>query len=359
MKREYWYLLISFIIIGSFLRLYQLGFSCFWTEEAYTGIVSLKEPIQIWSFITTSDFNPPGYHLIVWLSRVSMGYSEWALRLPSAIVGILLIPVMFLVGTEYKNKLTGIICAGIVTILYPLTYYSQFARAYSISLLLFTIGLLYYLKIRNGDRGIINHIILGLVIGINAYIHFYALIPLGMLWCILLLRSNSWKNILVSLGVAITVCFPLIPMVLTFINGRIYTGELIMPYGLSILKILLILPFELFSFACIIFAFLIVIGLSTNRNAYTFEMITVSTITIIIGLLSSTVTPFYSRYLLCILPMLVLVSAVPISEYLKEKPLRTILFSISIITIIIFIFQYDQFMMHYFTQQYTCIPLQI
>jgi 4-amino-4-deoxy-L-arabinose transferase-like glycosyltransferase len=354
MKREYWYILTTFIILGTFLRLYQIGFSCFWTEEAYTGMVSLKDPIQIWTFITNGDFNPPGYHLIEWFVRISLGYSEWALRLPSAIAGILLIPVMYYVGKEYKDDLNGIICAGMVTVLYPLTYYSQFARAYSISLLLFTVGLLYYFKIRNGDRGIINHILFGLVIGINAYIHFYALIPLGLLWCVLFYRSKSWKNILTSLGIAVALCLPLIPMVVTFINGRIYTGGSVMPYGIGIAKILLILPFELFSFACIIFALLIVVGISINRNAYTYEMITVSAVTIIIGLLSSVVTPFYSRYLLCILPMLVLVSAVPISDYLKEKPIRTILFLIQLICIIIFLLQYDQFLMHYYTQKYIC-----
>jgi 4-amino-4-deoxy-L-arabinose transferase-like glycosyltransferase len=354
MKREYWSLLISFIIIGAILRLYQLGFACLWTEELYTGMVSLKEPLQIWSFITMNDFNPPGYHLLVWVMRISMGYSEWVLRLPSAVAGVLLIPVIFYAGKEYKDELTGVICAGLVTVLYPLTYYSQFARAYSVSLLLFTIGLLYYLKIRNGNVGITNYIIFGLFIGINAYTHFYAMIPLGLLWCILFLRRNNIKRLFVSLGIAVTMCLPLIPMLMTFINGRVYHDSAQMPYGINISQILLVLPFELFSFACIIFALLIVIGVSTNRNAYTYEMLIVSTITIIVGLLSSIVTPFYSRYLLCILPMLVIVSAVPISEYLKDKPILTVKIILCAIIMIIFILQYDQFVMHYFTQKYIC-----
>lgn len=354
MKREYLYLLISFIIVGIFLRLYQLGFACFWTEEQYVGIVAQKEFFQLLSFITTTEFNPPGFFIIEWAMCISVGYSEWALRLPSAISGILLIPVMFYVGNEYKDELTGVICAGMVTVLFPLTYYSQFARAYSLSLLFFTIGLLYYLKIRNGDRGITNHIIFGLIIGINAYIHFYAVIPLGLLWCILLFRSKNSKNILISLGTAIVISLPLIPMILTFINGRVYTGGTAMPYGIGFSKILLVLPFELFSFACIIFAILIVIGISINRNIYTYEMITVSAVTIGIGLLMSVITPFYSRYLLCILPMLILVSAVPVSEYLKNKSIRTTIFSVQFLILFIFIIQYGQFIAHYFTQQYIC-----
>lgn len=353
MKREY-ILLITFIILSAFLRLYQLGHACFWTEEQYTGIVALKDPVQIWTFITVNDFNPPGYHLIEWGMRVLLGYSEWVLRLPSAIAGILLIPIIYLVGKEYKNELTGMISAGMVTVLFPLTYYSQFARAYSISLLLFTVGLLYYFKIRNGNNDLKYYIIFGILIGLNAYIHFYALIPLGVLWCILLIRNKTYKNAVISCVITGIMCLPLIPMILTFINGRVYTGDAVMPYGLNTIKILLVLPFELFSFACIIFALLIVISLSIYRNIHSYEMIFVSIITVITGLLVSSVTPFYSRYLLCILPMLVIVSAVPISEYLKDKPIRTIMFCIQLIMLIIFIFQYDQFMMHYFTQKYIC-----
>jgi hypothetical protein len=144
-------------------------------------------------------------------------------------------------------------------------------------------------------------------------------------------------------------------MVYTFINGRIYSSVSELPYGISASHLLLSLPIEFFSFAVIPVALLIVTGTFIERKrAQMYELMAVGAITVGAGLAMSSITPFYARYLLCVVPILIPIAAIPLSEYFKNKSTRVVILAIFITATIFLLIQAPQFYAHYFTQQYSC-----
>jgi len=130
-KSRYIQALIVLTVAGIFLRFYNLGYNSLWLDEATTYNISLQSFTGIWQTITTgSEFNPP---LFYWVEHIMLifGNSEIILRFVPAVLGVLSIPVFYLVGKEFLDRNTGIIAAAACTVSPFLIYYSQEARAYS------------------------------------------------------------------------------------------------------------------------------------------------------------------------------------------------------------------------------------
>ena len=124
------------VVLGSFLRLWKLDYQSLWNDELATWVLSrsdtfsglLAEGAERWG-------HPPGYYLIMWATMQVLGDSEWALRFPSAIAGILVIPLMYLFGRRFLSEREGLIGATLLAALRWPVYYSQEACAYSILML--------------------------------------------------------------------------------------------------------------------------------------------------------------------------------------------------------------------------------
>jgi 4-amino-4-deoxy-L-arabinose transferase-like glycosyltransferase len=112
--KKYWILILS-LIIGSFLRLYQLGSlpgALTWDEAAlgYNAYSILKTgrdeygkflPLTFKSF---GDYKPGAYVYLAIPSVAILGLTEFAVRLPSAIFGILAILGVYLLVIELFPK---------------------------------------------------------------------------------------------------------------------------------------------------------------------------------------------------------------------------------------------------------------
>ena len=56
---QYFKHLILLIIIGSILRLYNIGFNSLWLDEASTNTFALMSIPNIWNATIGGEFNPP------------------------------------------------------------------------------------------------------------------------------------------------------------------------------------------------------------------------------------------------------------------------------------------------------------
>ena len=75
------------------------------TEELYTlDVVKLS----LMGIITNFDYTPPVYNLLAHFSYVLFNGYDVAIRFPSVIAGILLIPAAFYLGEEYYNEMAGL-----------------------------------------------------------------------------------------------------------------------------------------------------------------------------------------------------------------------------------------------------------
>ena len=76
------------------------------------------------------DIHPPLYYWLLRLWTTVFGLSEFALRSLSAVLGTLLVLVIYGLGTRLFNRTTGLAAAFIAAIAPFQVYYSQEARMY-------------------------------------------------------------------------------------------------------------------------------------------------------------------------------------------------------------------------------------
>jgi len=102
-----------------------------WVDEAISVDQAQMPFGEMLADMRTTDVHPPLHHAILWVTVRVFGTSEFAVRLPSLLAGVALVPVLFWVGTTLYNRRTGWIAAVLATIAPFCVWYSQEARMYS------------------------------------------------------------------------------------------------------------------------------------------------------------------------------------------------------------------------------------
>jgi len=213
---RYIQILILLTIVGGFLRFYNLGFNSLWLDEGTTYIVSLHSYAGIWQDVTTWDFSPP---LFYWIEHVMLmfGKTEEILRFVPAVLGVLTIPLIYFVGKEFLDRNVGIIAAIAATFSPFLIFYSQEARAYSMTVFFIAFAMIFYLKaLKNND--IKNWALFGLLSAFAFWSHYYVFVLIAALVIYAIgiqmmdIRKNIKKLGLVLLSVLVfsLVCLPII-----------------------------------------------------------------------------------------------------------------------------------------------------
>ncbi|NDJ60233.1 MAG: hypothetical protein GYB67_03860 [Chloroflexi bacterium] len=127
------------------------------------------------SFITAiTTYREPNNH-VLHTALVSVAYSvfgnePWIIRLPAFIVGVLIVPALYLVTRRFYNAQAALLAALLAAVSLPLIEFSVNARGYTLLTLIFVIllGLAHQLKAENGRT-------LWLVFGIGAALGFYTI----------------------------------------------------------------------------------------------------------------------------------------------------------------------------------------
>ena len=113
-----------------------------WIDEAIS-IRQARLPFgELLENLRTFDVHPPLHHIVLWVSTRWIGDSEFAVRLPSMLVGTALVPLMYLAGARLWDRRTGAVAAVLITFAPLAVWYSQEARMYSLFLGLATLALL-------------------------------------------------------------------------------------------------------------------------------------------------------------------------------------------------------------------------
>ena len=197
---RYLQLLLAITIFGAFLRLFQLGAASVWLDEASTLTFARETVTQIWGSLSTgTEFNPP---LFYWMEHgmLAFGDSEAILRLIPAILGILTIPVFYLIGEEILDRNTGIVAAALLAFSPFHLFYSQEARAYGPMLFFYSIAFYFFLRLLK-SWGRRDALLFGIFSALAFWTHFYAFVPVLALF--LFVIGVKAKSILADLRAAI------------------------------------------------------------------------------------------------------------------------------------------------------------
>lgn len=137
-------LLLAILLIGLFLRVYDLSNESLWLDEGYSIIFANLNLSQIFFLPET---NPPLYYIILhwWINL--FGDSEFFVRFPSVIFGFLSIFMVYKVGNQIFDKDVGILSSLLLGLSVFHIHYSQEARTYSLSVLLTLLSIYFFIKL--------------------------------------------------------------------------------------------------------------------------------------------------------------------------------------------------------------------
>ena len=122
-------LLLLILALAAGLRFYNLGSQSLWSDEGNSAALATRSLVQI-AQDAAHDIHPPLYYWLLRLWTSVFGLSEFALRSLSAVLGTLLVLVIYGLGARLFNRTTGLAAAFIAAIAPFQVYYSQEARMY-------------------------------------------------------------------------------------------------------------------------------------------------------------------------------------------------------------------------------------
>lgn len=136
---------IYILILALFLRLILINQSL-WLDESIQALALMGQKGPLLQY-ALGDYQPPLYHLIGYAWTRVAGFSEFALRTPSLLSGILTVFFVIKIAQYLYNKKVGYI-AGLLAATNPLLiYYSQEGRTYAMTTFFVTASFYYYLKL--------------------------------------------------------------------------------------------------------------------------------------------------------------------------------------------------------------------
>jgi 4-amino-4-deoxy-L-arabinose transferase-like glycosyltransferase len=120
----------SIVIVGAFLRLYRLDYQSLWLDEGLQYYVATNNGISEILFSQIRSFHPPLSFLINH-ALLQIGESEFFLRLPSALFGIVTLPVFYILARELTSGRVALLSTLLLAVSPFHIWYSQEGRMYS------------------------------------------------------------------------------------------------------------------------------------------------------------------------------------------------------------------------------------
>lgn len=159
--------------LGVILRFYDLGGQSLSYDETFSVLVARLPWAQAWDVLAADGVHPPLFYLIEKLALL-IGHSEWVSRLPSALFGVLSVPLVYALARRLGGAKIGAL-TGLLFATAPLhLWYSRDARMYA--LLAFTASAVMLLYDRYLERPSPWRSILFVLASAAAYVtHYFAL----------------------------------------------------------------------------------------------------------------------------------------------------------------------------------------
>ncbi len=186
------------LLLSLVLRVVNLNQSL-WLDEAISinSIKSLSFKSIIFNF-SPNDFHPPLFYLILRAWTFVFGTSEISLRLPSVILGIATVYIIYLIGKKLYDQKTGLIAATLLATAPLHIYYSQEARMYMLAAFLTSLSVYFFINLLDKDT-LMNWVgfIISTILMLYSDYMPYLIIPIYLIY-IFICRKKLSKHTLIS-----------------------------------------------------------------------------------------------------------------------------------------------------------------
>jgi hypothetical protein len=177
---SHWRLVILLLLLtGAGLRLVDLGVQELRGDEAFSYLYA-REPLReiVPALVRAADPHPPLHYLLLGIWLRLAGDSELALRLPSAMAGILLLPAVFQLGRRLLGRDTALVAVLLAALSPSLIWLSQDARSqYMLVLLLTVLATLILVRVVHRSHWR-DWLLYALFAAFTMYVHYYGLFAL-------------------------------------------------------------------------------------------------------------------------------------------------------------------------------------
>ena len=196
------FLFIVLIAIG--LRCYQFQHIEFTYDEYSTlhrtGYTSFHDLIEKG---VKTDTHPALTQVLVHYWTSWFGYEPWRVKLPFLIMGILCIPVMYMMGKKWYGKSCGEMSSAVMATMQVMVYYSETARPYIPGVLIILLLAWTWGQFITGKKSMPRDILLLLLFTLAAFTHHFTMLLAGIIWLstwFLVDRDKRIRFALLSLG---------------------------------------------------------------------------------------------------------------------------------------------------------------
>jgi 4-amino-4-deoxy-L-arabinose transferase-like glycosyltransferase len=143
-KTELIFILI--LVLGIFLRIYDLGGESLWLDEGISVNTASKNLTDIIKISFSKKVATPLYHIILHYWMNFLGDTEFSVRFLSVIFGSLAIFMIYKVGSLMFDKKTGILSSLILALSAFNIRFSQETRMYSLITFLTLLSMYFFIK---------------------------------------------------------------------------------------------------------------------------------------------------------------------------------------------------------------------
>ena len=146
-------LLVGLVLVAAVLRFASITSQSYWLDESQ-AVHELRLPLgAMWHAWNTTEWNPPLYLLLAWPWAKLFGTGELALRSLSALLGIAVVPLLYLSGRELISSRAGLVAAALAAVNPFLIWYSQEAREYMLLMALCAASLWWFARAWQAPSG--------------------------------------------------------------------------------------------------------------------------------------------------------------------------------------------------------------
>lgn len=235
------WLIGGLILLAFGLRAYHLDYQSLWRDEVDALRFALFPLPRLLGTFTQQGWNGPLYFLLLRLWIVGAGQTEFALRFPSLLGGVLIVPLTYALGRRLGSRRLAIMGSLLAAASPYLVWYSQEAKMYA----LLTAGALisWYLYLRGLEEGgwgtWIGYVV---ITSVCMYLHLLAALLIPTQGIVFLLQWSRYRHRLHPwLGAMGALTLPYLPFArweVPLLFSSFQTGHLFYPLE-QILAVLL------------------------------------------------------------------------------------------------------------------------
>ncbi|OKY77399.1 MAG: Glycosyltransferase of PMT family ArnT [Candidatus Methanohalarchaeum thermophilum] len=190
------FFVLVFTLIGIFNRFRNLGHPYIYTDESISSLAAVNGFSHFPPLLPSGSeyFGHWTHTYLLTFSYKILGHTDWAGRLPSAVLGILSIPLIYIVGKKIFNKEVGLLSSGLLTFSSISIFWSRMIRHYSLLLFIVLLILFTYFNYLDKPKKNIISLFILFTLGFFTFPPVISLLPAIIIIHLIILNKQIYIN---------------------------------------------------------------------------------------------------------------------------------------------------------------------